>query len=59
MEMFMILYSVIVYPGILGGMEAGSLSILEGIFELVIAITIQVFVYNIWTYRSSKGEGQS
>lgn len=58
MEMFMILYSVIVYPGILGGVEAGSLSILEGIFELVIAITIQVVIYNSWTYRSSQREGQ-
>lgn len=58
MEMFLILYSILVYPGILGGVEAGSLSILEGIFELVIAITIQVVIYNSWTYRSSQREGQ-
>lgn len=58
MEMIMILYSTLAYPGIIGGVEAGSLSILEGIFELIIAITIQLVIYNTWTYRSSRTEGQ-
>ncbi len=58
MEMIMILYSMLAYPGIIGGVEAGSLSILEGIFELIIAITIQLVIYNTWTYRSSRTEGQ-
>lgn len=57
MEMLMLIYTMIVYPGIIGGVEAGPLSIIEAIFELIIAITIQVVIYNTWMYRSGEKEG--
>lgn len=54
MGMLMIIYTMTVYPGIIGGIESGSLSILEGIIELVIAIAIQIIIWKAWTYLSSR-----
>lgn len=50
MEMLMIIYTMIVYPGIIGGMEDGALSIFEGIIEILIAITIQLVICKSWIY---------
>ena len=48
MMMVMVVYTLVVYPGIIGGLEAGSLSIPEAVFELIAAAAIHGVIYAVW-----------
>lgn len=55
MMLVMVIYTLIVYPGIVGGLEAGSLSIPEAVFELIAAAAIHVIIYAVGTGIADRG----
>ena len=54
MSMLIVMYTLVVYPGIIGGLEAGSLTIPEAIFELAVAVVIHVIIYMVYTAIKSR-----